>query len=89
MHPKTINFILVLITGRVWSEKDVKSMGNKSIDFWDYDYGVEFLISYFYPQIKGKPLPSSRFMGSCIRSPSKSKNNEFIPYLSSTMRKLI
>ena len=44
MQERTLNFILALVTGRVWSRSPITS-----IDIWNYKPGIDFILDNFIP----------------------------------------
>jgi len=46
MQERTLNFILVLVTGRVWLRSPITSL-----DIWDYKPGIDFITNNFLPCI--------------------------------------
>ena len=50
MEDKTLNFVLVLVTGRVWG-KTSTTLKNKAIDIWDCEPWMDFILLHFMPCI--------------------------------------
>jgi len=56
MQDRTLNFILVLVTGRVWGQ-NIKNLKGKSVDLWDCEPWMDFILLHFMPHI----IPYSRY----------------------------
>ncbi len=75
MQEKTLNFILALVTGRTWAEENPKSMINKSIDLWDYEPGMKFILLHFMPQVL---LKESIKINTKSRYINPNRNRQFL-----------